>query len=201
MRKALCFTILALFLAVSMASSIHAASYPPDAPLPRFMVTKVEGNPTPEMTAVYVRFQAEQTNFEEWASYWEAHSEYTDWRTRHWNYRLAVEGNRRGEVDFVNGMAQVPLGFGNTWVIGGQWTQFHFSTWNYYTTFEPQIYLCDVYAPLPSDLPVGVWTDLQFKQTSQTILPFQFDNQSLVVVGIAVVAVLIVAFDRRKKRK
>jgi len=153
--------------------------YPSDAPLPRFQISSASGfafESGPQV--VQAVFVAKVSNYQE----------VMDWVSQHSNYdRMLMFRSSHGEiVSFdANGiirMSNYDVDFRSESF--GKWNRLEFAEMiNPAFTFDTPIYFCDVYVPLFSELPYHVWTDLQFKQTS---------NQGSSSSGLAIVAVPLI---------
>ena len=199
MKKLICFAFLAFFLAVSAVSTSHAADYPSDAPLPRFALTKALGmrHDYPDSTYIMVSFEGTLTNGQE----------FNDWLAGKGMSPLGLlmlhadhhyMSVRSGAIE--NDHPQ----FGYELECFGKWNMVAFSRvdlWDsassqLYYIFEQPLYFCDVYIPLPSDMTPDVWTDLQFTQANQPIIP----NEMLIPLLVAcVMAVGVVVAVSKKK--
>jgi len=163
-------------------------AYPPGAPLPRFKITKVRGLPFSDYPGIEVEVEFEVTNFQELKDWFDPRlSEGSDIRTTEWR---ELAGN--GGVTIHLADSGVPLS-GN---MDGAYYTTYLGAWHkialevvyglgFQCQIDPSLYFCDVYIPFPSELPSGVWTDLQFR-----VAPTPSLNRTVeILAGAAVVAV------------
>jgi len=147
-------------------------AYPSDAPLPKFKITKVMGQPYTIADRVYVRvrFDCEIMNYQE-VSMWFSARQLGDFRKVQFRFTMGYAI----QIDFGQHVSDdICLFFGEAfgrwnslafgWSMGVDSSGFEDLSSNPSYTYNPSLCFCDVYIPFPSDLPSGVWTDLQFRE-------------------------------------
>ena len=145
------------------------AVYPPDAPLPRFKIVKIQA-----MQADHVHFQvvAMLANFDDLDEWFKVNKNETFYGESVFA-TSAVPTPVFGSLSFINGISDALPRLRARSEAFGKWVSLDFTDiiingFKAYYEVSPPLHFCDVYVPNPSDLPVGVWTDLQFKQGNGT---------------------------------
>jgi len=175
------------------------SAYPPGAPLPRFQITRVEGYAVVGALWIDLRFEGEITNFEELANWWEIRG-HPDFRTKSLDFSWTDVGSIW--MYFYQGSVQHHSGGMDARIMGGYWGKWNtlaFKDLQGYGSFNPPLYFCDVYVPFASELPSGVWTDLQFRVTPT---PLPNKRTVWILAGSAVVVVgLLGGYALAKRRR
>lgn len=158
------------------------ADYPSDAPLPQFKITRVQGcpmftssNPLVPAPSVVLKVEGELINYQSMIEWFD------------------VNGYSCSQIKFFSGgwisilvdsSGLIIPTFPNYEWHFGKWVTRQFSYVNgigqeYSWAFSSPVDLgYSIYIPYPDELPVGVWTDLQFKQGNGSSM------SSLLSVGI-----------------
>ena len=191
------------------------ASYPSDAPLPRFKVTSVSGRRAAAgvLSVLELKFTAEMTNYQDVYNWFIANFGRSnggeipeDGNTvfvfsihylfevgPHYSLLFGVNGlEPHSPYDIVLNTDYYDVGwnkllFKSILVQGLGWITYEFS---------PYLFFCEIHIPNISDVPSDVWTDLQFKQTS-----VQPSSSGLaIIVPLVLVFLLILALGLGGRR-
>lgn len=177
-----------------MGEKKEVTDYPPDAPLPKVKVSVVRAKPvTLSGPTLYVgwKYIAEITNFQELKNWWSARG-LGNCEVVTLDQRAFVNGVH-DSGDNTDGIA-APETYG-TWVTYAAkyyWDPSY--SVSYY--FAEPLYLFDYYVPFPSELPVGVWTDLQF-----AVSPPIPEVSWIMIVPLAILGIGALAYWYLKRRK
>ena len=147
------------------------SNYPSDAPLPLFQISGVSGYvaeyvPLSSGPRILVRFEAQITNY----------VEVRDWLSSNQAMDRLVFRLSHGEMISFNENGVIRMEFADVDFRAetfGKWVRLEFTGLvDPVFSFSSPVYFCDVYVPVYEALPVGVWTDLQFKTGGQPVSGF-----------------------------
>ena len=195
MKKLICFAFLAFFLAVSAVSTSHAADYPSDAPLPIVVVESVQGKS--DGNDITLNFVAHISNYIEIQNRFGIETSQLVGFTQ-----LTVDGERiTGSIWFQNGYSivgyqKVPMSYlGKTSTLATTQIVISSATGVGRLQYDvsPPLQFCTASIPLSL---TAEWSDLQFTQANQPIIP----NEMLIPLLVAcVMAVGVVVAVSKKK--
>ena len=154
--------------------------YPSDAPLPQFQVSNVLGTIPLGTSLVGLQFEGYITNYGQISDYCNNHGIIMADLTFHTaELHQVIFKDLGSRIYHRYNTGDIPISTDY-----GKWVRLEFAKITFAFeefTFSSPLYFCDVY--VPSNLVEGVWTDLQFKQTS---------NQGSSGSGLAIVAVPLI---------